>query len=207
MITGFIAISALSALIYGVFFCQRGPSALRSVLKTAGVALLACAAALADAPVLIVIGLGLSAIGDLALSRDGDRAFLIGLGSFALAHLAYILLFAALATGWPAILPGIVLIAYAISSEVWLAPHTGEMRSAVRLYVVLITGMGLSALALPTAMSPALIGAGAFMASDTLLAIQLFRLPPGSRWHIPIARALWALYYAAQLLILWAFIG
>ena len=202
-----LSVSALSALIYGLWYCQRVPSGLRTVLKTAGVALLAGAAALGGAPVLLVLGLALSAIGDLALSRDGDRAFLIGLGSFAIAHLAYILLFATLASGWPAILLAVLLIVYAISTEFWLAPHTGDMRGAVRLYVVLITGMGLSALALPAGMTLALIGAGAFMVSDTLLAIQLFRLPQGSRWYVPFARALWALYYAAQLLILWAFIG
>lgn len=207
MIALLIGISAVSALIYGVGYCQRTPSTTRTVLKTACVALLALVAALSGAPTLLVLALALSALGDLALSREGERAFLIGLGGFALAHLAYILLFATLATGWPALLPAGLLIAYAISTEFWLSPHTGAMRGPVRLYVGLITGMGLSALALPGEMTLALIGAGAFVMSDTLLAIQLFRLAEESRWHGLLARALWALYYGAQLLILWAFIG
>lgn len=207
MITPLLAISAIFALIYGAWLCNQPESALRTTIKTAAIGILALIAALGGGPMLLILALGLSSLGDFALSRQGERAFLIGLGSFALAHLFYILLFTGLAIGLPAILPALVLVAYAVSTEVWLAPYTGEMRGPVRLYVVLITGMGLAALALPGALVWALIGAGAFMASDTLLAIQLFRLGPDSRWHAAIARALWALYYGAQLLILWAILG
>ncbi|MEO3416420.1 lysoplasmalogenase family protein [Roseovarius sp. CAU 1744] len=180
---------------------------LRTIFKTVPVAMLALVAGLAGGPDLLVLALALSALGDLALSRAGDRAFLVGLGSFALAHLAYIVLFASLATGWPALFPVLALVAYAISTEVWLIPYTAALRGPVRLYVVLITGMGIAALALPGMVSMALIGAGAFVASDTILAVQLFRLSPQSRWYAPAEWSLWALYYGAQLLILWAVIG
>lgn len=207
MTTLLLAISVVSALIYGLSYCHQPSSLVRTALKTIPVAVLALVAWLAGGPILLILALALSAIGDMALSRNGDRAFLVGLGSFALAHLAYILLFASLASGWPAILPILVLVAYAVSTEFWLTPHTGDMRGPVRLYVALIAGMGASALALPGGFLPALIGAGVFLASDTLLAIQLFRLSPESRWQKVFARALWVLYYLAQLLIMWAIIG
>ena len=75
--------SATLALVYLLFLTDAAPSTLRSVVKTGAVALLAISAL----PVpLLALALGLSALGDLALSRDGDRAFLAGVAAFALAH-------------------------------------------------------------------------------------------------------------------------
>ncbi|MFD1157864.1 lysoplasmalogenase [Roseovarius aestuarii] len=201
------ALSALCALIYWVRYCYRGPSVARTILKTGAVGVLAVVAWVEGGPILLVLALVLSVVGDLALSRNGDRAFLIGLASFALAHLAYILLFASLAASAPLLLPVIALIAYAVSTEFWLTPYTGDLRAPVRLYVVLITGMGVSALALPEGLVLALIGAAAFMASDTLLALQMFRLPLDSPWKMAIERGVWVLYYGAQALIASAILG
>ena len=81
-----------------------------------------------------------------------SASFLIGLGSFALAHLAYIVLFCDICrrTGPPILLWSCVLLVYAVSTRV-LARHRipAICAAPVRLYVVLITGMGVSALALP----------------------------------------------------------
>ena len=201
------SVSGVTALLYGGWFCFRDPSLLRSAIKTGAIGALAVLASSHGAPVLLVCALALSAVGDLALSRSGERAFLIGLCSFALAHVAYIALFAGLGSGLPPLLPAIGLILYAIASEIWLAPHTGDMKWPVRVYVVLITLMGLAALTLPGGLNVALIGAGAFIASDTLLAVQLFRLDQASPLHRIISPALWVLYYGAQGLILWAVLG
>ncbi len=201
------AIGILSAAAYGIGYAHRPETVLRSVLKTTATGALALIALLAGGPTLLVLGLLCSALGDLALSRPGERAFLIGLGGFAAAHLCYIALFIWLAPGLPPILPGLIMLIYAATTEIWLAPHTGALRWPVRFYVVLITAMAMAALALPAPLMAALLGAAAFVASDTLLAIQLFRLPDDSRWHMPVGRALWALYYGAQLLIVWAILG
>ena len=199
--------SAVCALVYGAWYSQRDPSAVRSLLKTASVALLAVAAAVNGGPVLLVLALAFSALGDLALSRDGERAFLTGLGSFALAHLLFILLLAGFAAGWPPLLPVLALVGFAASTELWLAPHTGAMRWPVRVYVLLIAGMGIAALALPATYALVLVGAGLFMASDSFLALQLFRMNPDSRWQDAVSRGLWALYYVAQVLILQGILG
>ena len=63
----------------------------RSALKTGAVFILALMAAL-KMP-LLAVALGLCALGDLALSRPGERAFLAGVASFAAGHLAYVWLF------------------------------------------------------------------------------------------------------------------
>ncbi len=196
-----------AALAYGTWFCHRAPSALRGVIKTVPLAVLAGLAFAAGAPLVLVAGFALSALGDLALSRRGEAAFLTGLIAFAAAHIAYVWVFAGLAQGALPLVPVAILLIYAASSEVWLSPHTGTLRWPVRGYVALITGMGLVALMLPAGYGIVTLGAGLFIASDTLLAVQMFRMAPDHPAQRAVSVALWALYIAAQALILWGFMG
>jgi len=184
------------------------PSPRRSVIKTIPLLGFAIAATLWSAPPLLIAALILSAAGDLALSRPGRAAFLYGLSAFALAHLLYILIFQAAGTGplWEAFshapLAAAALILLALSTELWLTPHTGGLAWPVRIYIALITAMGLAALGLP---GLAVMGAALFIASDTLLALHLFRLTPASPARKPTGYAVWTLYIAGQFLILLAF--
>jgi uncharacterized membrane protein YhhN len=100
------------------------------------------------------------------------------------------------------LLPALALVALAVSTEFWLAPHAGALRGAVRAYVVLITLMGLTALSLPPERALAIWGAFAFVLSDLLLAVQLFRMGPASRGQVPVSVLLWLLYVAGQAAIL-----
>jgi uncharacterized membrane protein YhhN len=185
----------------------RSESLFRSIVKTLPLALFALASHLAGAPPFLTLALVFSALGDLALSRSGRAAFLYGLSAFALAHLMFILLFQALGgvALWQAFaispLASVVLLAAALSSELWLAPFTGAMRWPVRIYVTLITLMGLSALALPAGHGWVVVGAGLFILSDMILSIRLFRLTPPDRRLVPAARALWIFYILGQVLI------
>jgi uncharacterized membrane protein YhhN len=203
----FLAISCVVSVAYGLWFCHGPVTAWRSVVKTVPVAVLAVWAALVGGPVWLVAALGLSAVGDFALSREGERAFLAGLCAFALAHVAYIGLLFGLVDGMPPVVPLMALLALAGSTEVWLAPHTGEMRWPVRGYVVLITVMAGCALALPGALWLAALGAGAFVLSDTVLAVQLFRRDVAARVDRVLSVALWALYYGAQVMMAVALAG
>lgn len=196
-----LIVGLIAALIYGVVFCYRGPSAAKTAVKSIPLLSFAAAGFATFAYPLVIGALLLSAIGDVALSRRGERAFLIGLISFALAHVLYVLHFLSLSQGlsWSV---GVVAIAlFALSTEIWLAPHTGEMRLAVRIYVLLISLMGLSALGL-SQMPLAVMGAFAFMASDSILAVQIFRMKDTSRWQVPASVTLWTLYIAGQFAIL-----
>jgi len=203
----FLAISCVVSVAYGLWFCHRPVTAWRSMVKTVPVAMLAVWAALAGGPVWLVAALGLSAVGDYALSREGEPAFLAGLCAFALAHVAYIGLLFGLVDGMPPAVPLMALLALAGSTELWLAPHTGEMRWPVRGYVVLITVMAGCALALPGALWLAALGAGAFVLSDTVLAVQLFRRDVAARVDRVLSVALWALYYGAQVMMAVALAG
>lgn len=190
----------LLGLILGIGYLPlagRDPSTPRSLAKTLPVALFAGAALAAGAPWL-ALGLALSALGDLALSRPGRMAFPAGLAAFALAHLVYLAVFWGLNPGaMPPLWAALPVVALALSTEVWLIPHTGALKAAVRVYVGLITLMVLAALPLAPWTIP--LGAVLFLASDFLLAVQTFRLAGrGPGW---IGLAVWALYLGAQALI------
>lgn len=201
---GLFLVGGGAALVYALWYCYRGPSWTKTIVKAIPLLGFAMGTAVTFGHPLIVVALLLSAVGDIALSRPGERAFLVGLIGFALAHLFYILRFAGIAgmdgvmaLPWAAAL----VVLFAVSTARWLLPFTGALRGPVMVYVGLISLMGLLALGLqdrPMAMA----GAFAFMASDTILAIQLFRMTDESRWQVPASVLLWLLYVGGQFAIL-----
>ncbi len=206
-LTLLLVTSVGAAAVYGLGYLHAPPSARRSLFKTLPVAVLACAVPAFGGPVLLAIALGLSALGDLALSRAGQRAFIAGLAAFLLAHVAYMLLF------WPTggvggILPwqGAALVFVVVTAGgalAWLWPGLGALRGAVTVYVVAIAMMAVAAI-LRTGTWPLLAGAALFMLSDLVLGAETFRLPASARrWTAP---AIWVSYYLAQALIAAAFL-
>ena len=187
----------------------RDPGLLRSAAKTAPLLGFAAAAYLAGAHPFLTAALLLSALGDLALSRPGPRAFNYGLAAFALAHVLYTLLFTAIAGAalWSAFAEApvfaVATVALALSTEIWLAPYAAHLRWPLRIYVALITAMMLAALVLPGAYLATTLGAAAFLASDLLLALQMFRMAETSRFRAPAGWAVWGLYIGGQALIVW----
>lgn len=208
-----IALAGLAIAVTYLPMTDRPSSILRSVWKTAPVAALALSAWISGGPAMLVAALFLSALGDLALSRDGEAAFLYGLSSFALSHLVYILHMLALSglmpwEGFAQIpLAAIVLVAITVSTELWLIPHTGAMKWPVRAYVLIILTMGLSALTLPWAAWPAIIGAGLFTLSDLILSVELFRLGPDHRLTPVASKLVWITYIGAQAGLFWGLGG
>lgn len=175
----------------------------RSALKTGAVFNLALMAVL-KMP-LLAVALGLCALGDLALSRPGERAFLAGVASFAAGHLAYVWLFLSLpgsdperlATA-PMLWAVLLLFLIAIGMARMLARHAGEMRVAVLLYVPVIVAMALAGFTLP---QPLIWGAAVmFMLSDMVLAVETFVLPPAHCARRLTTPTVWVLYWGAQAL-------
>lgn len=185
---------------------ESGPSWPRSAIKTVPLLAFAGSAALAGAPPFLTAALFLSALGDFALSRRGDAAFLYGLSAFALAHLLYVLAFLGLSEAplWTAFaaqpLLALGLALFALSSELWLIPHVGGLKWPVRAYILVIAAMGWAALTLPLGLVT--LGAGAFIASDMFLAIGRFRMTGDHPLAGPTGWAVWTLYIAGQALIL-----
>lgn len=194
-----------AALLYAAMLdAPRRP--LRSAVKTLAVALLAVLAAMREAPLLLIAALALSALGDLFLSRDGEKAFLAGLASFLVAHLAYVALFVSVGDAsllttvpWRTGL-AVAMAVFAVGMLIVLLRRVGpELRLPISAYVAAILAMGISALAMPGLGVPA--GAVAFMASDALLASERFLLPALSPHRAVVRYAVWVLYFAAQAII------
>lgn len=203
-----------AALAYWRWFAaveSKGP--LGVMVKTASTGFLALAF-LAVAPGgdwvwLIGLGLALGALGDLCLALKGKRWFLAGVAAFGLGHLAYAggFLLRAQALGFDGLSGGEVVLLLVLgallgSTEVWLSPRTGSLRGPVRAYVGLIGLMGLAALLLPAGPGQLLLRLGAicFIASDLMLALQLFVARDPAQ-HRRLALSLWPVYWIAQALI------
>jgi uncharacterized membrane protein YhhN len=209
-----ILIAAALALAY-LPLAPRASGPLRSAIKTLAVALLALAAALAQAPVLLTLALGLCALGDLLLSRDSDRAFMAGIAAFAAGHLAYIALFlrhplseASRLLQAPQLWIALALIGLGVVLAIRLFPRAGNLRLPVLAYLPIILGMGLATLTLP-AMVPLiwlLPSALAFIASDLVLAVEKFLLPPNHPALRFTPYVVWPLYWGAQARFLQALI-
>lgn len=198
--------SGIVAAIVYLPFSENPPSWARSAAKTVPLLALAAAAALAGGPVLLVVALLLSGLGDFALSRPGLRAFIAGLTAFAAAHLFYFILFTALSGRGPYMafvdntLLALFLAWVAISAEIWLVPHVGPaLKWPVRGYMFAIALMALAALTLP--LGAVTIGAVYFVASDVILAYRNFRMGPDDPLSGRAGWLLWGLYIAGQALI------
>jgi len=98
----------------------------------------------------------------------------------------------------------VALLALVLSTEFWLAPRTGGLRWPVRIYVLLIALMGISALLLPVHPGQGWLRLGAvlFILSDLMLALQLFVVRDAG-WQRRLALALWPAYWLGQALIAW----
>ncbi|KZL23725.1 YhhN-like protein [Pseudovibrio sp. WM33] len=194
-------ISFSLALAYGVYFCWQDPSLLKTVVKTTALGVVALWAFVTQAPLLLALALTTSSVGDAALAVPGEVRFLVGLCSFAIAHIFYILLFSRKVRHFDSrifIVSGAALSVLVLSTGWWLLPFTGDLMIPVAIYIILIATMGGMAAQVG---GWVLIGALAFMMSDTLLAIQLFRLDDISPLQLPVSVALWTLYYCGQMLI------
>ncbi len=205
MTAALMILSLVLALLFGARFLLAPPSWAGTWTKAGSVAALAALGPVLGVSPLVTLGLALGALGDFCLSRPGERAFLAGMAAFALGHLAYAWAF------WqgtaPPILPALAVIALALSTEVWLAPFAGPMRWPVRGYAVVIALMALSVLTVGLGAPLLTLGAALFLLSDVLLALDLFTFagrPTPRPW---LKRAVWAIYWAGQVQILWGAAG
>ena len=141
----------------------------------------------------ILIGLGLSLVGDVALLWP-QQGFLPGLVAFLLAHLAYLRAFTheRRFAAWPLAFVGYALLAGIILAALWPGVPS-PLRLPVLVYVVCLAAMAAQAAVLfrtarhtPRAPYAALLALGGalFVASDALLATNRFAggLPMSGLW-------------------------
>lgn len=200
---GTLILSVVAALLY--LFMVRQPSSFRRTFaKTASIALLGMLVLIKGGPLLLAAALFLSALGDLFLAEEGERAFLGGLGAFLAAHIVYVALFGMAGGGaevlaaepWRLVLAGLIGT-FAVGLFLRLRPALPDgMVIPVAVYVVAILAMGLTAMTLPSL--AVIAGAVLFIASDAILAAGRFLLAPASPRQAIVAPLVWILYTAAQ---------
>ncbi|MET0387218.1 MAG: lysoplasmalogenase [Polyangiales bacterium] len=160
---------------------------------------------LGGAPALpMLVGLCLCTVGDVLLIPLGTSPlFLLGIGAFALGHLAYAWAFLTFGVAFGASALGAALMALIIARTLrWLRPHLPvDMRVPVSVYMAIIALMVTLAFGASAAThDPRLaLGACAFAASDLSVARERFV-------HASFINLLWGLplYYAAQLTLAYA---
>ncbi len=154
-----------------------------------------------------LVALGLSTVGDVALLRRGEPSFLIGLGAFLLAHLAYLRGFvitrrhttqpSTLVRAWPALAVWVVA-----TPTLWR--RAGELRVPVAGYTTAIAAMLGASRTLDGAISPRAArrisrGAAVFVLSDALIGAGRFLL--AGRHERILDAAVMASYSCGQWLI------
>lgn len=202
--------SAGSALLYGVLFSNSAPSLPRVTVKTAATALLTLWAYYSGAPLLIVTALAFSTLGDGLLGASEEKYLLPGMAAFFIAHAAYVPIFwdhaAETRTAFVLAAQIIITLGGALFVRSMLPWIDKAMRLPVLAYAIIILIMANGALRLEPALWLATAGALAFVTSDLILTLELFRLKPDAPVKRFTARAIWFLYYGGQTAIAWSFI-
>ena len=208
--------SGCCALAYGLHFTFQSPSLLRSVVKTSAILLLALISYLSSGPFFLTLALLFGATGDAFLSLRRSQGFLPGLAAFLIGHLCFVLLFipsaeplsTLLTQYWrSAIFMVLLILAFFLIAK--LRPQLNKLAIPVYCYICIILAMGITALMLPglPTLRWAIIGSLLFIASDSILSIELFLLESASRLKNLTSPLLWFLYWGGQALIALAFLS
>lgn len=147
----------------------------------------------------VLVALFFSWWGDLFLTSNKEKLFLLGLVAFFLAHVAFAGAFVAHGVNWKWVAvtasAGIVPVVIVV---MWLNPHLGSMRIPVYAYMTIISLM--VALAAGTwgrgGTALILVGAVLFYLSDIFVARARFVSPGPWNGYIGLP-----LYYVAQMLL------
>jgi len=157
---------------------------------------------LSGATWLLWAALAASAVGDAFLAGRPERWLLPGMAAFFFAHAFYLVLFWQLWEGvswsWPVGAGQAALVLAGAAYIRWLTPSLGKMRIPVLAYGAVILMMGAAAIALPAAYGLVKLGALMFIASDAVLAHQLFCRPVEASPRKPPSYAVWFLYFFGQ---------
>lgn len=152
------------------------------VLKPLTTVLIAGIAALApesDYRTMILVGLGLSLIGDIALMFNSNAAFMTGLGSFLLAHLLFMWAFLSGVETRAVPLWAYGFVVYGVAFAAILLPRAGALKIPVLLYGAILTAMAVTASIRWNGLGNAsgllaLVGATFFVVSDSALGARKF---------------------------------
>jgi len=206
-----VSTSLVIVFLFGLLICEaREATRAALVFKTsASAGFVATALALGALErgtfgALLVVGLVLSATGDVALALHGPRSLLFGLFAFLLGHVAYGMACATVVPveHWLSPIAAFPVLA-TVAVYFALSPRLGALRGPVIAYMATITVMVIGAIAFrragETHGDALVLGAILFYASDLSVARDRFvrRAFVNRAWGLPA-------YYAGQLFFAWA---
>ena len=131
---------------------------------------------------IIILGMITALLGDIFLLFDGDLFFILGLGSFLITQIIYAKAFldqrsSLKITGSIALVMGVASI-YAIGIFLIILPNLGALQVPVVIYILSILAMFATSLVRVQSLMQSywmvIFGAICFLASDSLLALDLF---------------------------------
>jgi uncharacterized membrane protein YhhN len=180
MVSVALALAAVLAIADWMAVAGRLPAPLRWLTKPGAMVLLIVAVVAADASgpftTWLIVGLVWSLVGDVVLMLP-ERWFVAGLGSFLVAHVAYVVAMAQLElTGWAIVTGGAIVAATWVKVGLPIiagaAARAAQLRVPVTLYIAVISAMVVVALGTT---EPWLVAAAlAFFASDAVLGTNRF---------------------------------
>jgi uncharacterized membrane protein YhhN len=155
------ALGSAAAVAYGVYFLKRPPSVVRALVKTLFMGATAAALISAHAPFPLIVAINCSALGDFFLAFKAKWTLPLGILSFLLAQLVYVVMFGAMwffsgdnAPLWPRYAAMIAIGLFLLGFLIWFW-RTDEFRRAPissTLAVATLIALGVS--------SPVLIVSG-----------------------------------------------
>lgn len=141
------------------------------------------------------IAIVFSWLGDVTLGSVGEIWFLVGLGFFLLAHVAYVVLFLRRLRTRPFSPLALIYVAWWVGLVVVLWPHLGSLLIPVAVYGIVLGAMGAIGLSCNRWIA---LGGALFVVSDSLLGLNRFH----PDFELPFVHVLIMLtYIAAQGLI------
>jgi len=148
------------------------------------------------------IAIAFSWVGDVSLGMPGGAGFLVGLGFFFLAHVAYLALFVNAVSlrrlprrNWSLVI--LVGLVWWSAFVALLAPDAGALLIPIALYGAVLGGVAVTAVACNRWV---MAGALLFLISDSLLGLHLF-LPGFDFWQVDVT--IMVFYISGQGLIAW----
>lgn len=198
--TVLVVVASTAALLWAVAAASPAQRWLKMLASTGFIAVAVSAGAPSSTyGRIVLVALTLSWSGDLLLTFASHRAFVGGLVSFLLGHVAYSVAFGTLGVD-PVVgtVAAVLVTITAVFIWRWLSPHVGDMRTPVVAYIVVISVMVALAFATFGDASTWLIPAGAtlFFISDLFVVRHRFVAPGIGNRILGLP-----LYYLAQVLL------
>lgn len=144
--------------------------------------------------------LAASSFGDVFLATSITHSFILGLASFLIAHLFYLIVFIKSQSGEENATTNNFLISliilFSVVMATYILPATAELLVPVAIYLLVITVMATTAFK-KNMHKLTLLGVISFLISDSILALSIFKTPlPQSDYLVMVT------YYLAQSLII-----